>query len=340
MSSNRFFVAGVSVFLLVIAMTVSNCKQKQTPDDGTPEADESNNGESNLVVDFDVPETGATAPTEAPGLHNLFRLDENVYAGSQPHGEEAFRALAAMGVKTIISVDGHPTDVDLAEKYSMTYVHVPVKYSAISHEEQIKICAAGEANEGPFFVHCFHGKHRGPAGAAVLLEGVYGWSADEARTVLERMGTSTGYPGLWSSVANFEQPDEDDVENAKETLQSRFEPQGIIGIMTPTTDSHDFLKDAQKIGFAVDPEHPDVLPSHEADMLANNADKLAENEDFWPENDRDDFRAFVAKYVEATHALRDALANFEEGGDTFEADDALDLVNRACSDCHKQFRNE
>src|SRR5690348_5650109 len=62
------------------------------------------------------------AKVEAAGLHNVYRITEKLYSGSSPDGDEGFRSLAKLGVKTIISVDGMKPDVEAAHKHGMRYV--------------------------------------------------------------------------------------------------------------------------------------------------------------------------------------------------------------------------
>jgi len=40
------------------------------------------------------------------GIENTFRLSPRLYSGGDPRGAEAFQALKALGIKTIVSVDG------------------------------------------------------------------------------------------------------------------------------------------------------------------------------------------------------------------------------------------
>ena len=68
------------------------------------------------------------APVETDGLHNVYRLSDDIISGSEPHGEAALEDIARMGVKTILSVDGKVPDAETAEKYGMRYVHVAIQY--------------------------------------------------------------------------------------------------------------------------------------------------------------------------------------------------------------------
>ena len=109
-----------------------------------------------------------TPPENHPALHNVYALSENIISGGEPENEEAFRILQDMGVRTILSVDGKVPDAALAERYGMKYVHVPIQYKGITAAEVAQITKTFREQEGPFYVHCFHGKHRGPAAAAQL----------------------------------------------------------------------------------------------------------------------------------------------------------------------------
>lgn len=53
---------------------------------------------------------------EVPGIENVFRLSPNLYSGAGPHGAEALTALKALGVRTIVSVDGVEPDVETAKR--------------------------------------------------------------------------------------------------------------------------------------------------------------------------------------------------------------------------------
>src|SRR5262245_5820556 len=45
-------------------------------------------------------------PIDLPGVENAFRLGPNLLSGGRPRGAEAFQALRAQGVRTVLSVDG------------------------------------------------------------------------------------------------------------------------------------------------------------------------------------------------------------------------------------------
>jgi protein tyrosine phosphatase (PTP) superfamily phosphohydrolase (DUF442 family) len=104
---------------------------------------------------------------DLPGVENAYRLSPRLYSGGEPRGEQAFAALKSLGIKTAISVDGATPDAETARRYGIRYVHLPVGYDGISREQAVRIIKAARTLPGPVFVHCHHGKHRGPAAVAV-----------------------------------------------------------------------------------------------------------------------------------------------------------------------------
>ena len=57
---------------------------------------------------------------------------------------------------------------------------------------------------GPLFVHCHHGLHRGPTAAALICEGLRGWSPEQAEKWMTVAGTATNYSGLYRTVREFQ----------------------------------------------------------------------------------------------------------------------------------------
>ncbi len=144
-----------------------------------------------------------TIPKELPGLHNVHRASGKVLMGSEPHGEEAFQQLQKLGVKVIVSVDGAKPEVDMARQYGMRYVHLPIGYDAIPEDTALGLTRVGRELDGPVYVHCHHGKHRGPAAAAVLCLSNGSIKLDDALELMKSAGTGKDYKGLWRDVKAF-----------------------------------------------------------------------------------------------------------------------------------------
>ena len=84
----------------------------------------------------------ALAPVASQHLHNAHVVNAKVISGAQPEGDQAFAELKAMGIRTIISVDGATPDVERARKFGMRYVHLPIGCDNVEVEEGMAIAKA------------------------------------------------------------------------------------------------------------------------------------------------------------------------------------------------------
>ena len=57
----------------------------------------------------------------------------------------AFAALASMGIRTLVSMDGARPDVDGARRHGLRYVHIPVGYSGMEPGSIAQLAAVAEA---------------------------------------------------------------------------------------------------------------------------------------------------------------------------------------------------
>ncbi|MCA9015075.1 MAG: cytochrome c [Planctomycetaceae bacterium] len=140
------------------------------------------------------------------GLENVFQIDDQIYSGSGPAGKQSFDTLKKMGIKTIISVDGTKPDLKQAKAAGIKYIHIPIGYDGISEEASLAFLRAAKELQGPIYIHCHHGRHRGPAAAAMV--GMCRGSLDKERALLflDQAGTSKDYAGLWRDIRQFQVP--------------------------------------------------------------------------------------------------------------------------------------
>jgi type II secretion system protein G len=140
---------------------------------------------------------------DGSGVNNLYQLSDRLYSGSKPNGEDGFRFLAKLGVKTIISVDGTAPDVALASKYGIGYVHVPMSSDAIKEAQALQIMKAAAEQPGPLYVHCHYGMNRGPSASAIICMAQHGWTPEQAVAWMKKAGTSSTCTGLYRDVRSF-----------------------------------------------------------------------------------------------------------------------------------------
>ena len=299
---------------------------------------------------FDLPEL---APSDGPGLQHVFKLSDSIISGAEPTGREALSQIASWGVKTILSVDGKVPEVEWAAELGMRYVHVPIEYSGMDGEELLKICKTFRELEGPFYVHCFHGKHRGPAAAAIgriVRDGI-----PRERAIAEMRqwcATASKYEGLYSTVATAPIPSAAESAGFEFGFDPAHSFEGLRGAMVHMTRKWDLIKAAKKRNWQADPEHPDIVPLQEAVQLHELFESCSNLEEIraWP----DDFRAWLEEGRSGSEQLLQALMEASaasaapgasEPSEAAEpealsrADSAYARVSKSCSACHKSYRN-
>jgi len=266
------------------------------------------------------------------GLHRYRKWSDKIGQGAEPMGDEAFQNLAALGYTTVLSVDGAATDVEAAERHGLTYVHVPIGYDGITREESLEIVKAVKEAPGPVYVHCHHGKHRGPAAAMVARICVDGITPEEAVHGLELSETSPKYEGLWRDVRNTKPPSAAALAAAP-TPPSRVLPQGVRATMVEVNVRYDFLAESAGEGWKAPKAHPDVSPPHEARMLWELYREMAR---------LDDAKAKGADFLTLTGEGEKYAVSLEEAlraGDTEGARKAYLGVKKNCDACHSLYRN-
>jgi protein tyrosine phosphatase (PTP) superfamily phosphohydrolase (DUF442 family) len=278
---------------------------------------------------------------DSPGIHNLFQLSNELWSGSEPEGEEAFQKIESLGVKTIVSVDGKAPDVALAAKHGLRYVHIPIEYKGLSDLEIAELAKTYRECEGPFYTHCFHGKHRGPAANAVGRLVLDGATREQAIAEMRQWcGTAPEYEGLFRDVAMKPMP----TAEATRALAFTFPSARTFGdfreAMIDISRRHDALKKLEQRDFAVDPDHPDWDALNESDMILNTLDLVRG----LPETATRpaEFQQWMAKAVEQSRDLRDALkrAKLGEAAGAEAGRKAFATLNKTCNDCHAAYRNQ
>jgi hypothetical protein len=277
---------------------------------------------------------------EAPGLHNLFALGTKVFSGSSPEGEEAFAALEKLGVKTVITVDGARPDVESAHKHGIRYVHLPHGYDGISTNLQLRLVKAAEMLPGPIYVHCHHGKHRGPTAAAVLCMANETWNSTLAESWLVAAGTATNYSGLYDVVRAFHKPTVEQLRSVPCEFAEIAKVSGLVDAMVDIDERWDHLKLVRAAGYQAPKEHADIKPANEAVMLWEHyreaqrlPDAAHHGTDF-----RDRLKAAEREAREAERLLR-LFAAESKTAVRAQLDKTFDAMAKTCSSCHKSYRD-
>ena len=124
-----------------------------------------------------------TAPSAFPHItiKNFGQMDEHFYRGAQP-GPDDYKALAALGIKTIVDLRDDPTNYEKAnaEAAGIKYVNIQMSDTRKPASEQVEtfISVAKDTSNWPFYVHCIGGRHRTGLIGAIYRYNNYGWDFD------------------------------------------------------------------------------------------------------------------------------------------------------------------
>jgi protein tyrosine phosphatase (PTP) superfamily phosphohydrolase (DUF442 family) len=288
----------------------------------------------------------AASSGEAPeklqirGIENAFRLSPRLYSGGDPHGVEALKALKNLGIKTIISVDGATPDVETARKLGLRYVHLPIGYDGVPREQAVRLVKAAKTLPGPVYVHCHHGKHRGPAAVAVCGLASEGWSREQAVAWMKLAGTSPDYRGLYAAAREFIQPSAEELARVGPELPERSKSAALVETMVRVDERWDHLKAVQKAGFKPRADQPDIDPTHEALQLLElyrEASRLPESRD-----KGEDFMRRMSSAERLASNLHKAMGEHAEKPSSRslrELEAAFVAAGASCTSCHTRHRD-
>lgn len=294
-------------------------------------------GSSHTIAPVPLPSPTDPEPRDYPGLHNAVAFHEGFVSGSVPEGDEGFDTLKAMGIKTIISVDGAEPDVERARARGMRYIHLPIGYNGFDEQRKLQLVRAARdaMKEGPVYIHCHHGKHRS-AGAAATIAASLGWLSPEyGVSRMKVSGTAPNYRGLYTCASEARVLHAALIDSVPADFPSVWKPSGYVKGMIEIDEVFEHLKAIEKAGWTTPKNHPDLVPVAEAGRLADLYRVLAAT---------DYVRAKpsgLADLMEESRAraqgLEDLLA--EDQPDTAKLSAQFKLVAASCKDCHAKFRD-
>jgi hypothetical protein len=284
-----------------------------------------------------LPTTADQAPRDYPGIHNAVAFHDGFVSGSVPEGDQGFRTLAAMGIRTIISVDGAAPDAASARAQGMRYIHLPIGYNGLDDARKLELVRATRdaMTRGPVYIHCHHGKHRS-AGAAAAIAASLGWQTPEAGVARMRVsGTSPAYAGLYACAASAVTLAPEAIDSVPPDFPEITPPLGLVKSMVEIDTVHEHLKAIAGAGWKAPLDHPDLVPSAQAGRLADLFRLLLD--DRRTSSKPDDFRAMIARSADDASHLESLLASGSADRPAMRA--RLDTLTQSCTECHRKYRD-
>lgn len=263
------------------------------------------------------------------GLQHLQHPVPEVFCGSEPASERVFRELHKLGVRTVVSVDGIRPQVELAERCGLKYVHIPIGYDGISAEQAGMLTRVADEAKDPVYVHCHHGRHRGPAAAAVICRALGRMQDVQAIQFLERSGTSRDYQGLWRDVGGYQRPP---VGAVLPQLQSAVPVSSLAERMADLSRRFEMLQQESKADW-------NSARSGRLEMVVGTAVLLEEGfrESLRQQDDDRDarFHSLMQQSASRARQLTGALKDRKFA----KAGEIINLMSIDCGMCHQHYRD-
>jgi protein tyrosine phosphatase (PTP) superfamily phosphohydrolase (DUF442 family) len=280
----------------------------------------------------------AEASIEVKGLHNVFRITDKLLSGSSPEGEAGFRSLKQLGIKTVISVDGAKPEVATARKFGLRYVHLPFGYDGIPRQRILELAKAVRDLPGPVYIHCHHGKHRGPAAAgAIHLCVDEQCSVERAITEMKRAGTDPHYTGLYAVPKNLVRPSTEELDRLPANFPEVAQVSTLAQLMVGIDDRWEKLKLVQAAGWKTSADHPDVEPAHEALQLVEQYREASRLEHV--QQRPEEFRRWLAQAEARAKEVELILRAGKDKRARTAADQAFRVAGASCTQCHGKYRD-
>jgi protein tyrosine phosphatase (PTP) superfamily phosphohydrolase (DUF442 family) len=268
-------------------------------------------------------------------LHNLVDLGISVFSGAAPEGDAGFARLKALGISTIVSVDGAAPDVERARELGMRYVHLPIFYSGVPADKNLLLSKAIRDLPKPIYIHCHHGKHRGPAATAAALVSLGRMDNPSARRFLEMCGTSPSYAGLYRDVEAAKPISADELDAVADVWPERASVGGTVQAMTEIDQALARIEKIEAAKWTVPADHPDLVPHAEAALIAEHFRELARLPASLEKPD--DFLKGLRESEDAAWCLEKQLSAAEPDVDRVKR--CFDALKSNCKSCHKAYRD-
>ena len=142
-------------------------------------------------------------------IKNFGQMDERFYRGAQPKTEADYKALAAMGITTVIDLTEDPKEYEkpMVEALGMKYVHIPMIAKKYPTELAVKsfLETVENPDTGKFYIHCAGGRHRTGAMGAVYRYKFYDWNFDQVYKEMKQFDfyTSWGHGAFKDFVKDY-----------------------------------------------------------------------------------------------------------------------------------------
>lgn len=259
-------------------------------------------------------------------IENFYQISSDLYSGGEPYSPEAFALLKKHNIKSIITVDAAIPQVELARQHGIRYIQIPIGYDGIATNTANEIAQAFELAPKPIYVHCHHGKHRGPTACMVIGVAHYNWTQQQAVNWLHDAGTAEAYKGLYQTARDFKQADYQ--PNRQKSLKDFPETAKVDQLPRAMADMgriYDLLKKHNR--------NNEILKFDQAILLQEAFHEMQRTE--FNKAQPQDYRNWMKKSEDISIQLRTALDN----KNVPLASKLYKSLASTCKQCHIKYRD-
>ena len=265
------------------------------------------------------PTQSVPGPPPNPIKFEFQRLTPDLMVGPRPSPEQ-IAELSALGIQKVISVDALPPESSLWGK-SIRVRHLPLGYRDLPQTLQLRLARELATDPVKTYVHCHHGKHRGPAAALAALRTLDQFDQAEAMVWLDRCGVE--YQGLRDAVQNAK-PESIEKIQAATPLEKVAATRSLSRLMAEIDQVWDHLKKVPS------PEDPVARTQKEDASQLVDLFRLS-SESAGPVDP-----AYPRQMREAIDLATELETQLQLGQDAAQIRAAL---RASCRACHKAFRD-
>ncbi|MEM7227205.1 MAG: hypothetical protein AAF432_00175 [Planctomycetota bacterium] len=276
-------------------------------------------------------------PIAYPGLDNVVQFADGIYSGSAPDAPAGFDSIRALGVQTIISVDGAVPDVAAAQHVDLRYIHLPMGYDGIPRELSHRLARAARDNlqRGPIYVHCHHGRHRSASAAGTIAVMLSMHTPGAMLTRMEIAGTSPAYSGLFNAVRTAQPVDDATLDRVDGQFPESVQPADIVSAMITAEDAMHHLELIAAAEWRVPADHPDLVAAAEAGRLTESLRFLTADVAF--DATPVQFNRLAIRSYQHAVDLESALSTSSTDREALDA--VLHQLKASCTRCHAIIRD-
>lgn len=138
--------------------------------------------------------TEAASPIEVKGVKNCYRLSPELYRSGQP-GDDGFKALEKLGLKSVLNLREYHSDDDEAEHTGLRLYRIKLAAGKVTREELMNCLMVISNAPKPILVHCWHGSDRTGIVCAAYRIVMQDWTPENALEEMmdERFGHHRSY---------------------------------------------------------------------------------------------------------------------------------------------------